>query len=92
MTRRDRALRLAAVTGNMVSAEESALIGEVNREVMAALRALPARQREAVVLRYYLARVLTRSSRRAWAAGHGKVTTIIWPGAAGLLLANQTAF
>ncbi len=39
---------------DMASAEESALIGEANREVMAALRALPARQREAVVLRYYL--------------------------------------
>jgi RNA polymerase sigma-70 factor (sigma-E family) len=53
-TRRDRALRLAPVPEDMVSAEESALIGEANREVMAALRALPARQREAVVLRYYL--------------------------------------
>ena len=38
----------------IVSAEESALIGEANREVLAALRALPARQREAVVLRHYL--------------------------------------
>jgi RNA polymerase sigma-70 factor (sigma-E family) len=54
MTRRDRALRLAPTTQDMVSAEESALIGEANREVMAALRALPARQREAVILRYYL--------------------------------------
>jgi len=53
-TRRDRALRLAPSTEDMVSAEESALIGEANREVMAALRALPARQREAMVLRYYL--------------------------------------
>lgn len=53
-TRRDRALRLAPATQDMVSAEESALIGEANREVMAALRALPARQREAVILRYYL--------------------------------------
>ena len=53
-TRRDRALRLAPITGDMVSAEESAVIGEANREVIAALRALPARQREAVVLRYYL--------------------------------------
>jgi RNA polymerase sigma-70 factor (sigma-E family) len=53
-TRGDRALRLAAASEDMVSAEESALIGEANREVMAALRALPARQREAVVLRYYL--------------------------------------
>jgi RNA polymerase sigma-70 factor (sigma-E family) len=53
-TRRDRALRLALSAGDIVSAEESALIGEANREVMTALRALPARQREAVVLRYYL--------------------------------------
>ena len=36
------------------SAEETALLGEANREVLAALRRLPARQREAVVLRYYL--------------------------------------
>src|ERR1700749_3981448 len=33
----------------IVSAEESALVGEANREVLAALRALPARQHEAVV-------------------------------------------
>ena len=36
------------------SAEETALLGEANREVLPALRRLPARQREAVVLRYYL--------------------------------------
>jgi RNA polymerase sigma-70 factor (sigma-E family) len=36
------------------SAEATALLGEANREVIAALRLLPARQREAVVLRYYL--------------------------------------
>jgi RNA polymerase sigma-70 factor (sigma-E family) len=36
------------------SAEETALLGEANREVLTALRRLPARQREAVVLRYYL--------------------------------------
>ena len=47
-TRRDRALLLVP------DAEESALVGEANREVLAALRALPARQREAVVLRHYL--------------------------------------
>ena len=52
--RRDRALAFAGRPADIVSAEESALIGEANREVMAALRALPARQREAVVLRYYL--------------------------------------
>jgi RNA polymerase sigma-70 factor (sigma-E family) len=52
--RRDRALVLVPAAQDIVSAEETALIGEANREVMAALRALPARQREAVVLRYYL--------------------------------------
>ena len=36
------------------SAEATALLGEASREVLAALRRLPARQREAVVLRYYL--------------------------------------
>lgn len=54
-TRRDRALLFFVPRAEeTASAEESALIGEANREVMAALRALPARQREAVVLRYYL--------------------------------------
>ena len=36
------------------SAEDSAILGEANRAVLAAIRRLPARQREAVVLRYYL--------------------------------------
>jgi RNA polymerase sigma-70 factor (sigma-E family) len=54
VTRRDRALRLTPRPDDMASAEESALIGEANGAVMAAVRALPARQREAVVLRYYL--------------------------------------
>ena len=36
------------------SAEETALLGEASRAVLTALRRLPARQREAVVLRYYL--------------------------------------
>jgi len=53
-TRRDRALRYFHRADDIVSAEESAMIGEANRAVMAALRALPSRQREAVVLRYYL--------------------------------------
>jgi RNA polymerase sigma factor (sigma-70 family) len=48
-TRRDRALLLAPEPDGIVSAEESALVGEANREVLAALRSLPARQREAVV-------------------------------------------
>ena len=36
------------------SAEAEALLSEAHREVIAALRRLPRRQREAVVLRYYL--------------------------------------
>jgi RNA polymerase sigma-70 factor (sigma-E family) len=36
------------------SAEAEAMLGESHREVIAALRRLPVRQREAVVLRYYL--------------------------------------
>jgi RNA polymerase sigma-70 factor (sigma-E family) len=54
MARHDRALLHTPRSEDTVSAEESALIGEANREVIAALRALPGRQREAVVLRYYL--------------------------------------
>ncbi|HEX4292286.1 MAG TPA: SigE family RNA polymerase sigma factor [Trebonia sp.] len=36
------------------SAEDLAILGEVNSQVLVAIRRLPARQREAVVLRYYL--------------------------------------
>ncbi|MGH3290628.1 MAG: SigE family RNA polymerase sigma factor [Trebonia sp.] len=36
------------------SPEAEALLGEAHREVLVALRRLPSRQREAVVLRYYL--------------------------------------
>ena len=36
------------------SAEFAALVGEEHREVLAALRRLPSRQREALVLRFYL--------------------------------------
>jgi RNA polymerase sigma-70 factor (sigma-E family) len=50
--RRDK-IRLT-VPDDIESAEATALLGEASREVIAALRRLPARQREAVVLRYYL--------------------------------------
>jgi RNA polymerase sigma-70 factor (sigma-E family) len=43
-----------AAPDDIESAEATALLGEANREVIAALQRLPARQREAVVLRYYL--------------------------------------
>ena len=50
--RRDK-IALAA-PDDIESAEATALLGEASREMIAALRRLPARQREAVVLRYYL--------------------------------------
>jgi RNA polymerase sigma-70 factor (sigma-E family) len=53
-SRRDRALPAILDVAETGSAEESALLAEEHREVLAALRRLPARQREAVVLRYYL--------------------------------------
>jgi RNA polymerase sigma-70 factor (sigma-E family) len=40
--------------GTAESAEALAMLSEEHREVLAAIRALPARQREALVLRYYL--------------------------------------
>jgi RNA polymerase sigma-70 factor (sigma-E family) len=52
--RRDRALLLLPAAGVVISAEDSAMIGEANRELIAALLRLPDRQREALVLRYYL--------------------------------------
>jgi RNA polymerase sigma-70 factor (sigma-E family) len=50
--RRDR-VRLED-PGYAESAEATAMLGEAHREVLGALRRLPARQCEAVVLRYYL--------------------------------------
>ena len=40
--------------GHAESAEAIAMLGEAHREVLTAVRRLPDRQREAVVLRYYL--------------------------------------
>jgi RNA polymerase sigma-70 factor (sigma-E family) len=55
---RGRAVRLgtAAVDEPVVgeSADAATLVGEEHHEVLAAIRALPDRQREALVLRYYL--------------------------------------
>jgi RNA polymerase sigma-70 factor (sigma-E family) len=57
LRRRIRTERRAAqqpVPTDAASAEVAALIGEEHREVLAALRRLPRRQREALVLRFYL--------------------------------------
>lgn len=43
-----------AAPASVASAEDLALIGEEHREVLAGLRRLPHRQREALILRYFL--------------------------------------
>jgi RNA polymerase sigma-70 factor (sigma-E family) len=53
-SRQDRALPAILDLSEIDSAEAAALLAEEHREVLAGLRTLPARQREAVVLRYYL--------------------------------------
>jgi RNA polymerase sigma-70 factor (sigma-E family) len=57
LRRRIRTERRAArepVPADAESAEYAALVGEEHREVLTALRRLPGRQREALVLRFYL--------------------------------------
>jgi RNA polymerase sigma-70 factor (sigma-E family) len=57
LRRRIRNERRSARTvpaGDSASAEYAALVGEEHREVLAALRRLPHRQRESLVLRFYL--------------------------------------
>ena len=55
---RRRVRQLAVIGADPVeesdSAEAEALLGEEHRQVLLAIRRLPARQREALVLRYYL--------------------------------------
>ena len=59
LRRRVRQLTLAGFAeadqqGESDSAESEALVGEEHRQVLLAMRRLPARQREALVLRYYM--------------------------------------
>jgi RNA polymerase sigma-70 factor (sigma-E family) len=55
LQRRSRlADRLVTYQPDAISAETAALIGEERREVVRALRRLPRRQREVLVLRYYM--------------------------------------
>jgi RNA polymerase sigma-70 factor (sigma-E family) len=52
--RDERLAEATATLSPVASAEQAALIGEEHAAVLAALRRLPDRQREALVLRYYL--------------------------------------
>ena len=56
MVLRSRTRRAGRIAGELPweSAEATALVGEVHRHLLLAIRALPPRQREALVLRYYL--------------------------------------
>jgi RNA polymerase sigma-70 factor (sigma-E family) len=54
LRRRGSPGRLEDVALASQSAEAAALVGEEHQEVLTAIRALPDRQREALVLRYYL--------------------------------------
>jgi len=53
LRRSKRAPRAVAAPAAAASAEDAVLAGERQRETVAALRRLPPRQREAVVLRYF---------------------------------------
>jgi RNA polymerase sigma-70 factor (sigma-E family) len=65
------------------SAEAEAMLGEAHREVLAALRRLPSRQREAVVLRYYLDMTEDQAAQ-AMGVSRGTVKSATSRGIAGL--------
>lgn len=54
LRRRHRDTRHGGAPQLVESAEATVLVGEENQRVLAAIRALPGRQREALVLRFYL--------------------------------------
>jgi RNA polymerase sigma factor (sigma-70 family) len=51
---RDRSIHQLAATAHEPSSEHAAILREDHAEVIAALAGLPARRREAIVLRYWL--------------------------------------
>jgi RNA polymerase sigma factor (sigma-70 family) len=59
------------------------MLGEAHREVLAALRRLPGRQREAVVLRYYLDMTEDQAAQ-AMGVGRGTVKSATSRGIAAL--------
>jgi RNA polymerase sigma-70 factor (sigma-E family) len=52
--RRGARRAVSTITRDVASAEDDALLGEEHRQVLLALRRLPDRQREVLVLRFYL--------------------------------------
>jgi RNA polymerase sigma-70 factor (sigma-E family) len=54
LRKRSRSVRILLIEPDAESAEAKVLVGEEHREVAAALRRLPARQRETLLLRYCL--------------------------------------
>jgi RNA polymerase sigma factor (sigma-70 family) len=66
--RRDRVFR--EDPGQAESAEATAMLGEAHREVLAALRRLPGRQREAVVRRYHRDMTEDQAAGYEWLATH----------------------
>ena len=65
------------------SAEAEAMLGEAHREIIAALRRLPSRQRECVVLRYYLD-MTEEQAAQAMGVGRGTVKSSTSRGLAAL--------
>jgi RNA polymerase sigma-70 factor (sigma-E family) len=70
--RRERRLSAVADAATAESAESVVLLGEEHREVLAAVRRLPDRQREALVLRFYLG-VSEEETARAMGISRGTV-------------------
>ena len=70
--RRDRRRLSAADAAAAESAESAVLLREEHREVLAAVRRLPERQREALVLRFYLG-VSEEETARAMGISRGTV-------------------
>ena len=88
--RHERRASREPVPADAASAEVAALIGEDHREVLDALRRLPSRQREALVLRFYLdlSEAETAASMGV-RAGTVKSTTSRALGALGRLLEEE---
>ncbi len=70
--RHERRLSVVADAATAESAESAVLLGEEHREVLAAVRRLPDRQREALVLRFYLG-VSEEETARAMGISRGTV-------------------